>query len=121
MPKILLVEDNEMNRDILGRRLGQLGHSVIMAFDGEQGYALAHTELPDLILMDIAMPKMNGLRATRLLKSDKRTRHIPIVVITAYPSNREEALAAGCDAYATKPIAFGRLNEMIENLLAKRV
>jgi CheY-like chemotaxis protein len=120
MAKILIVEDNEVNRDMLSRRLVSLSHEVITAYDGEQGYAVAYTERPDLILMDIALPGMDGLRATRLLRMGRQTAHIPIIVLTAYPSNREAAFAAGCDAYATKPIAFAKLREMIDRLLAKK-
>jgi CheY-like chemotaxis protein len=119
MPKILLIEDNEMNRLMLDRRLRQVGHSVVMAVDGEQGYALAIGEKPDLILMDVWMPGTNGLQATQRLKATQQTRQIPIVILTADPSNREQAFAAGCDAYATKPIGFVKLREMIDNLLAK--
>ena len=119
MPTILLVEDNEANRVMLDRRLRRLGYSVVMAIDGEQGYALAYSVRPDLVLMDVTLPGMNGLRATRLLKASQRTRHIPIIVLTADPANREDALAAGCDAYATKPIAFAKLQEIIEGLLAR--
>ena len=119
MPTILLVEDNEVNRVMLDRRLRRLGHSVVMAVDGEQGYALAYNVRPDLILMDVTLPGISGLRATRLLKASQRTRHIPIIVLTADPSNRDDAFGAGCDAYATKPIAFAKLNELIEALLAR--
>jgi CheY-like chemotaxis protein len=124
MPKILLVEDNEMNRDMLSRRLQRSGYAVITALDGEQGYTLATTEHPDLILMDIGLPVMDGWEATRLLKSNQRTRHIPIIALTAHAlvSDREKAFEAGCDDYDTKPIEFPRLSEKIENLLvAKRV
>jgi CheY-like chemotaxis protein len=124
MPKILLVEDNEMNRDMLSRRLQRSGYAVITALDGEQGYTLATTEHPDLILMDIGLPVMDGWEATRLLKSNQRTRHIPIIALTAHAlvSDREKAFEAGCDDYDTKPIEFPRLSEKIENLLvAKKV
>jgi CheY-like chemotaxis protein len=124
MPKILLVEDNEMNRDMLSRRLQRSGYAVITAHDGEQGYTLATTEHPDLILMDIGLPIMDGWEATRLLKSNQRTRHIPIIALTAHAlvSDREKAFESGCDDYDTKPVEFARLSEKIENLLvAKRV
>jgi two-component system cell cycle response regulator DivK len=124
MPKILLVEDNEMNRDMLSRRLQRSGYSVITAHDGEQGYTLATTEHPDLILMDIGLPIMDGWEATRLLKSNQHTRHIPIIALTAHAlvSDREKAFESGCDDYDTKPVEFARLSEKIENLLvAKRV
>jgi CheY-like chemotaxis protein len=119
MPKILLVEDNEMNRDMLSRRLQRKGYSVITAPDGEQGHLLACTELPDLILMDISLPLMNGWELTRLLKTDKLTQHIPIIVLTAHAlvTDRDKAFEAGCDDYDTKPVEFGRLNEKIDNLL----
>lgn len=124
MPKILLVEDNEMNRDMLSRRLQRKGYSVVIARDGEQGHQLACSEAPDLILMDISLPLMNGWEVTRLLKSNESTRHIPIIALTAHAmvTDREKALEAGCDDYDTKPIEFGRLSEKIENfLLAKKV
>ena len=124
MPKILLVEDNEMNRDMLSRRLQRHGYSVITAHDGEQGHALARSEVPDLILMDIGLPEMDGWEVTRLLKSNGHTRHIPIIALTAHAlvSDRAKAFEAGCDDYDTKPIEFARLSEKIDNLLgAKRV
>jgi CheY-like chemotaxis protein len=119
MPKILLVEDNEMNRDMLSRRLERKGYCVITANDGEQGYLLAHSECPDIILMDISLPVMDGWEVTRLLKADKVTRHIPIIALTAHAllTDRTKALEVGCDEYDTKPIEFGRLSEKIENLL----
>jgi CheY-like chemotaxis protein len=122
MPKILLVEDNEMNRDMLSRRLQRKGYSVVTAQDGQQGYSLARSESPDLILMDISLPVMNGWEATRLLKADESTKHIPIIVLTAHAllSDREKAFEAGCDDYDTKPVEFGRLSEKIENLLVVR-
>jgi two-component system, cell cycle response regulator DivK len=120
MPKILLVEDNEMNRDMLSKRLQRKGHSVISAHDGEQGHFLASSEAPDLILMDISLPLMNGWELTRLLKSNERTRHIPIIALTAHAlvTDRNTALNAGCDDYDTKPIDFARLEKKIESLLA---
>ena len=122
MPKILLVEDNEMNRDMLSRRLERKGHRVVVAQDGRQGYLLAHSERPDLILMDLSLPVMDGWEVTRLLKSNGSTRHIPIIVLTAHAlvSDREKAFEAGCDDYDTKPVEFGRLSEKIENLLVAR-
>jgi len=122
MPKILLVEDNEMNRDMLSRRLERKGHRVVVAQDGRQGYLLAHSERPDLILMDLSLPVMDGWEVTRLLKSNGSTRHIPIIVLTAHAlvSDREKAFEAGCDDYDTKPVEFGRLREKIENLLVAR-
>ena len=122
MPRILLVEDNEMNRDMLSRRLQRRGYSVVTALDGEQGHSLAGTESPDLILMDIGLPDMDGWEVTRLLKSNSRTNHIPIIALTAHAlvTDREKAFEAGCDDYDTKPIEFGRLSEKIENLLMEK-
>jgi CheY-like chemotaxis protein len=122
MPKILLVEDNEMNRDMLSRRLERKGYRIVAAHDGRQGYLLARSEAPDLILMDISLPVMDGWEVTRLLKADESTRHIPIIVLTAHAlvSDREKAFEAGCDDYDTKPVEFGRLSEKIENLLVVR-
>ena len=119
MPKILLIEDNEMNRDMLSRRLQRKGYSVVTAHDGEQGHSLACSEMPDLILMDISLPVMNGWEVTRLLKSNESTRHIPIIALTAHAwvTDREKAIEAGCDDYDTKPVEFGRLSEKMENLL----
>jgi CheY-like chemotaxis protein len=123
MPKILLVEDNEMNRDMLSRRLLRKGYEVVEAHDGDQGRKMAFGELPDLILMDISLPVMNGWEVTRLLKSNPATKHIPIIALTAHAliTDRQKAFEAGCDDYDTKPIDFGRLSEKIENfLLAKK-
>jgi CheY-like chemotaxis protein len=124
MPKILLVEDNEMNRDMLSRRLQRKGYTVVTAPDGQQGHLLACSEAPDLILMDISLPVMSGWEVTRLLKSNETTRHIPIIALTAHAlvTDRQKAFDAGCDDYDTKPIEFGRLSEKIDNLLlAKKV
>jgi CheY-like chemotaxis protein len=124
MPKILLVEDNEMNRDMLSRRLQRKGYEVLTAHDGEQGHVMACSEAPDLILMDISLPVMNGWEVTRLLKSNAATRHIPIIALTAHAlvTDRQKAFEAGCDDYDTKPIEFGRLSEKIDNfLLAKKL
>jgi two-component system, cell cycle response regulator DivK len=122
MPKILLIEDNEMNRDMLSRRLQRKGYTVVTAHDGEQGHLMAHSENPDLILMDISLPLMDGWEVTRLLKANEATRHIPIIALTAHAlvSDRTKAFEAGCDDYDTKPIEFGRLSEKIDNLLAVR-
>ena len=119
MPKILLVEDNEMNRDMLSRRLERKGYSVVTAHDGEQGHSLACSEMPDLILMDISLPLRDGWEVTRLLKNNESTQHIPIIVLTAHAwvTDRDKAFEAGCDDYDTKPVEFGRLSEKIENLL----
>jgi len=122
MPKILLVEDNEMNRDMLSRRLQKKGYEVIMAFDGGAGLELAHKELPDLILMDMSLPVMDGWTATQALKQAGDTRHIPVIALTAHAmaSDRDKALAAGCDDYDTKPIELPRLLGKIEALLGSR-
>lgn len=122
MPKILLVEDNEMNRDMLSRRLERKGYSVVMAQDGKEGYQLALSEAPDLILMDLSLPVMDGWEVTRLLKAEEATRHIPIIVLTAHVliRDREKALEAGCDDFDTKPVDFGRLSEKMEKLLLVR-
>ena len=119
MPKILLVEDNEMNRDMLSRRLERKGYSVVTAHDGEQGHSLACSEMPDLILMDISLPLRDGWEVTRLLKNNESTQHIPIIVLTAHAwvTDRDKAFEAGCDDYDIKPVEFGRLSEKIENLL----
>src|SRR5947208_13169378 len=122
MPKILLVEDNEMNRDMLSRRLERKGYSVVTAHDGEQGHSLACSEMPDLILMDISLPLRDGWEVTRLLKNNESTQHIPIIALTAHAwvTDRDKAFEAGCDDYDTKPVEFGRLSEKIENLLMVR-
>jgi two-component system, cell cycle response regulator DivK len=124
MPKILLVEDNEMNRDMLSRRLQRRGYAVVLAHDGEQGLALALSEDPDLILMDISLPALDGWQATRLLKGNRNTSHIPVIALTAHAmaSDRQKAFETGCDDYDTKPVEFDRLKEKIESLLlAKKV
>jgi CheY-like chemotaxis protein len=119
MPKILIVEDNEINRDMLSRRLERTGYSVVTALDGEQGYSLAQSEKPDLILMDISLPTMDGWEVTQLIKANKATRHIPIIAVTAHVlvGDRAKAAAVGCSDYDTKPIDFERLCQKIENLL----
>ena len=121
MPKILLVEDNEMNRDMLSRRLQRRGYSVVIAQDGEQGLSLASSESPDLILMDISLPVMDGWQVTRLLKSNVNTCHIPVIALTAHAmvSDRQKAFETGCDDYDTKPVEISRLSEKIENLLVE--
>lgn len=120
--KILLVEDNEMNRDMLSRRLQRKGYSVVTARDGEEGHTLAVSEAPDLIVMDISLPVMDGWQVTRLLKGNEATRHIPVIALTAHAmvTDREKAFEAGCDDYDTKPVEFGRLSEKIEALLVAR-
>ena len=119
MPKILLVEDNEMNRDMLSRRLERRGYQVFIAVDGQQGVDMAQTETPDLILMDMSLPVLDGLEATRELKSTPGLRGIPVIALTAHsgPDDRERARAAGCDDYDTKPIEFTRLEGKMEALL----
>jgi two-component system, cell cycle response regulator DivK len=122
MAKILLVEDNEINRDMLSRRLIRKGYEIVIAADGAEGVAKASSDSPDLILMDITLPVMNGWEATREIKKSERTRSIPIIALTALAmsSDREESFAAGCDDYDTKPIELPRLLEKIEALLAAR-
>ena len=122
MPKILLVEDNEMNRDMLSRRLLRKGYAVVMAHDGEQALVLAGSEDPDLILMDISLPKMDGWEVTRLLKSNSKTKGIPVIALTAHAlsTDRQKAFEIGCDDYDTKPVEFGRLSEKIEHLLVEK-
>ena len=122
MPKILLVEDNEMNRDMLSRRLEKRGYEVVVAVDGQQGVALAQSEAPTLILMDMSLPILDGWEATRQLKSTPETRAIPIIALTAHAmsGDREKAMEAGADDFDTKPVDLGRLLEKIEALLASR-
>jgi CheY-like chemotaxis protein len=122
MPRILLVEDQEMNRDMLSRRLKKRGYEVSIAVDGAEGVDKARAEIPDLILMDMSLPVMDGWEATRTLKGDDATRAIPVVALTAHAmsTDREKALEAGCDAYETKPVELPRLLETIEKLLDAR-
>jgi CheY-like chemotaxis protein len=117
--RILLVEDNEMNRDMLSRRLARRGFEVLIAEDGERGLALAGSERPDLILMDMSLPVVDGWEATRRLKADAATAAIPVIALTAHAmtSDRERALAAGCDDYDTKPVDLARLADKIAALL----
>ncbi|WP_347338234.1 response regulator [Synechocystis sp. FACHB-383] len=119
MTKILLVEDNEMNRDMLSRRLGRKGYEVVMAVDGEQAVTMAISESPQLILMDMSLPVMDGWTATKQIKSHPDGAHIPIIALTAHAmaSDRERAIAAGCDDYDTKPIEIKRLLQKIEALI----
>jgi CheY-like chemotaxis protein len=121
MPKILLVEDNEMNRDMLSRRLIRRGFEVLLAVDGEQGLALAASARPDLILMDMSLPVLDGWEATRQLKADGATHAIPVIALTAHAlsGERERALEAGCDDFDTKPIDLPRLLEKIGALLGQ--
>ena len=119
MTTILIVEDNEMNRDMLSRRLERRGFTVLIATDGATGIDVARTRAPDLILMDMSLPVVDGWEATRLLKSDPALRHIPIIALTAHAmaNDRDHALAAGCDDYDTKPIELSRLLAKSEALL----
>lgn len=121
MPKILLVEDDEMNRDMLSRRLRRKGFVVAMALDGQSALEMSQTEAPSLILMDVGLPVLDGWEATRRLKADPATRHIPVIALTAHAmsSDREKAVEAGCDDYETKPIELPRLLAKIEGLLNK--
>lgn len=121
MPLILLVEDNEMNRDMLSRRLARKGYEVVQAVDGAQGVAMATQQKTDLILMDMSLPVLDGWEATRLLKADEVTAHIPVIALTAHAmsEDRERALAAGCDDYDIKPVELPRLLEKIEALIEK--
>ena len=123
MPKILLVEDNEMNRDMLSRRLQRKGYDVVIAIDGGQGVEMAHSETPDLILMDMSLPVLDGWEATRRLKAASETSTIPIIALTAHAmaTDREKAMEAGCDDYDTKPIELPRLLAKIDALLFARV
>jgi two-component system, cell cycle response regulator DivK len=122
MPTILLVEDNETNRDMLSRRLQRKGYHIVTATDGEQGLSIARETGPDLILMDITLPEMDGWEVTRILKEDENTRHIPIIALTARAlmSDRTKAFEVGCDDYDTKPVDFTRLTEKIGNLLVEK-
>jgi CheY-like chemotaxis protein len=120
MAKVLLVEDNEMNRDMLSRRLTRKGYEVIIAVDGQLGVELASSERPDIILMDMSLPVMDGWDATRHIKATPETQSIPVIALTAHAmaSDREKALDAGCDDYDTKPVELPRLLDKIERLLA---
>jgi CheY-like chemotaxis protein len=119
MARILLVEDNEMNRDMLSRRLTRRGHEVVMAVDGAEGVAMAASESPELILMDMSLPVIDGWEATRQIKAAPATQAIPVIALTAHAmsGDREKALAAGCDDYDTKPIELDRLLSKIQSLL----
>ena len=119
MAKILLVEDNEMNRDMLSRRLTRRGYDVVIAEDGQQGVDMATSERPDLILMDMSLPVMDGWEATRRIKESEATMSIPVIALTAHAmsEDRDQALAAGCEDFDTKPIELDRLLEKINRLL----
>ena len=119
MAKILLVEDNEMNRDMLSRRLERKGHSVTIAIDGAEGLDKARSDTPDLILMDMSLPAIDGWEVTRRLKADEATRRIPVIALTAHAmaSDEQKAREAGCDDFDTKPIKLPRLLDKIQALL----
>ena len=123
MPRILLVEDNEMNRDMLSRRLERKGFTVLVAVDGAEGVAKARAELPDLILMDMNLPILDGWEATRQIKADGQTGQIPVIGLTAHAmaGDREKCLAAGCDQYDTKPVDFNGLLGKIREFLPEAV
>jgi len=122
MTKILLVEDNEMNRDMLSRRLQKQGYEVVLAVDGEEGLAKAQSEVPALILMDMSLPGVDGWEATRRLKATPQTQKIPIIALTAHAmtDDRDKALAAGCDDFDTKPVELSRLLSKIQALLGRQ-
>jgi len=122
MPRILLVEDNEMNLDMLSRRLLRKGYEVVIAMDGETGVTMAATERPDLMLMDMSLPVLDGWEATRRLKGMPETAAIPVIALTSHAmaGDREKAMGAGCDDYDTKPVDFERLLVKIEALLKKQ-
>jgi len=119
MAKLLLVEDNEMNRDMLSRRLERKGFELIMAKDGGEGVALAESSMPDLILMDMSLPVLDGWEATKRIKANDVTKHIPVIALTAHAmsGDREKAIEAGCDEYDTKPIDLPRLLDKINSLI----
>jgi len=121
MPRILLVEDNEENRDMLSRRLMRKGYDLITAVDGAQGVTMGAAEKPDLILMDMSLPVLDGWEATRRLKAAPVTAHIPVIALTAHAmaGDREKALAAGCDDYDIKPVELPRLLQKMEALLQR--
>lgn len=121
MHRILLVEDNEVNRDMLSRRLQRRGYEVLIAVDGQLGIEMARSEAPDLILMDMSLPVIDGWEVTRTLKAADATRNIPIIALTAHAmsTDREKAIQAGCDDYDTKPIELSRLLGKMEALLGR--
>ena len=122
MPKVLLVEDNEMNRDMLSRRLARRGFDVLMAVDGEQGVQMAKAEMPDLILMDMSLPVLDGWEATRQIKAEVSTQSIPLIALTAHAmaGDRDKSIQAGCDDYDTKPIELPRLLDKMDRLLNEK-
>ncbi len=119
MPRILLIEDNEMNRDMLSRRLVRNGYEVAIAVDGQQGVDMAKSEQPDIILMDMSLPVIDGWEATRRVRANEATRRIPVIALTAHAmaGDREKAIEAGCDDYDTKPVEITRLLGKIAALL----
>ena len=119
MPKILLIEDNEMNRDMLSRRLTRKGFHVIVAEDGRKGLELTRTEKPDLVLMDMNLPEIDGWNATKTMKHEEETKHIPVIALTSHAmaGDRERAFEAGCEEYEPKPIEFSTLLTKIHRLL----
>jgi CheY-like chemotaxis protein len=119
--KLLLVEDNELNRDMLSRRLARRGYEVVLAVDGQDGIERTGREHPDAILMDMNLPVLDGWEATRRLKADPATRHLPVIGLTAHAmaGDREKALAAGCDDYETKPVDLDRLVQKLDRLIAR--
>jgi CheY-like chemotaxis protein len=121
MTTILIVEDNEMNRDMLSRRLERNGYEILIAVDGEMGIDVARAKAPDLILMDMSLPVVDGWEATRRMKSDDVLKHIPVIALTAHAmaNDRDKALEAGCDDYDTKPIELPRLLAKMETLLLR--
>lgn len=121
MTKILLVEDNEMNRDMLSRRLERKGYEVLLAVDGQNGIDMAREHAPDVVLMDMSLPVVDGWEATRQLKAGDDTRHLPVIALTAHAmsSDRSKALEAGCDDYDTKPVEMTRLVAKIEAQIAR--
>lgn len=122
MTRILLVEDNEMNRDMLSRRLKRNGYEVVIAIDGQQGVDMAVSEAPDLILMDMSLPVIDGWEATRRVKANEATRGIPVIALTAHAmaGDREKAIEAGCEDYDTKPVEITRLLDKITSLLGPK-
>jgi two-component system cell cycle response regulator DivK len=121
MARILLVEDNDLNRDMLSRRLQRKGHEVLMAADGMQGILMAESQAPDLILLDMSLPVIDGWEAARRLKASSATSRVPIIALTAHAmsGDREKALTAGCDDYDTKPVDFPQLLRKIQSLLER--
>ncbi len=122
MAKVLIVEDNEMNRDMLSRRLSRKGYEVVVAVDGGEGITMAGTETPDIILMDMSLPVVDGWEATRRLKAAAETQQIPVIALTAHAmsTDRDKALEAGCDDFDTKPVELPRLLQKIEQLLGAK-